>query len=452
MRRQTKQSGPQIVESFETRVLLSSVWAGTWKLSMSTMGVESHRWGVGTYAESKTMKLTITDSSAGHYHISVPAVGFEADLVDDPAYPGSGLKADVFGPDNEDPDEDTELYMRLQMADPGVMFVSVQDVAYGSLGLDRISWAGASGGLATKTSVPVTTVPWTGTYPVYSYTTEVEVGYHSHSSVDSSQVVITAAGKNLYTAGSTNGGTPNTFKASGSTLKHSTAIPLKLPDGTDYESEVILRGPYGRLYHLGIIADCDGGSINSVSLDASWTDPITQIAPTLDKYGSPFLGAIAQDAASNAGTRISDLLANGGSNYVYDANDANSLGIALTGADTKHGTWQFSTDGSTWQLVGKVSASQALLLAPDARLRFVPKTGFNGTLAKAITFRAWDQTPPTSGANGTLVKASPSGKFAPFSSATDTASLIVTPISSPRVLSGFSIPLTNHIDARVFLS
>ncbi|EMI15277.1 Cadherin domain protein [Rhodopirellula maiorica SM1] len=85
---------------------------------------------------------------------------------------------------------------------------------------------------------------------------------------------------------------------------------------------------------------------------------------------------------------------------VSDADSGAALGIAVTAANTTNGTWYYSIDnGSTWNALGAVSDSNARLLAADAntRLYFQPNADYFGTLADAITFRAWDQT---SGSNG----------------------------------------------------
>ena len=77
---------------------------------------------------------------------------------------------------------------------------------------------------------------------------------------------------------------------------------------------------------------------------------------------------------------------------------------------------------------GAVANNNARLLAADAstRLYFQPNADYYGTLASAVTFRAWDQT---SGSNGTLVDTSTNGGTTAFSSATDTASLVVNPVA-----------------------
>jgi hypothetical protein len=99
-------------------------------------------------------------------------------------------------------------------------------------------------------------------------------------------------------------------------------------------------------------------------------------------------------------------------------------GIAVA-ADTAHGSWQFSTDGgSTWAALGTVSTGSARLLAANAttRIRFVPALLYTGTVANALTFRAWDQT---TGSNGGLANAAVNGGTGAFSAATETASVTV---------------------------
>ena len=75
-----------------------------------------------------------------------------------------------------------------------------------------------------------------------------------------------------------------------------------------------------------------------------------------------------------------------------------------------------------------MASNNARLLASDAntRLYFQANANYFGTVASAVTFRAWDQT---SGSNGTLVDTSTNGGTTAFSSATDTASLVVNPVA-----------------------
>ncbi len=146
-------------------------------------------------------------------------------------------------------------------------------------------------------------------------------------------------------------------------------------------------------------------------------------APVLDNGGTMSLAAIDQGDANNAGTLVSDILASAGGNRVTDEDAGALLGIAVVGADTAHGTWQFSTDGgATWSALGAVSGSSARLLAADAvtRVRFVPAAAFSGIVESGISFRAWDRT---SGQNGGFADASVNGGSSAFSAASETAGI-----------------------------
>jgi hypothetical protein len=102
----------------------------------------------------------------------------------------------------------------------------------------------------------------------------------------------------------------------------------------------------------------------------------------------------------------------------------NRRAIAITAASTS-GTWFYSTNnGSTWAALGAVSTASAKLLAADGltRLYFKPNAGFKGTIASAITFRAWDRT---TGGNGTNANVGVGGGTTAFSKLADTAAIVV---------------------------
>ncbi len=67
-------------------------------------------------------------------------------------------------------------------------------------------------------------------------------------------------------------------------------------------------------------------------------------------------------------------------------------GIAVISADGA-GTWQYSSDGTTWTKFGSVSDGAALLLSDASQVRFVPSVTWNGS--SSLMFRAWDQTSGT---------------------------------------------------------
>ncbi|MGN6369692.1 MAG: PKD domain-containing protein, partial [Phycisphaerae bacterium] len=159
---------------------------------------------------------------------------------------------------------------------------------------------------------------------------------------------------------------------------------------------------------------------------------LATIAPMLDSSKSPVLSGENQGSGAPSGavgTLVSSLVdfasPSGQVDNITDVNDSALLGIAVTAADTSNGSWWYSTNGGTsWSALGAVANNNARLLAADAntRIYFQPNAGYAGTLGGAITFRAWDQT---AGSNGGLTDTTSNGGSTAFSSATDTASLVV---------------------------
>src|SRR5262249_51161769 len=132
----------------------------------------------------------------------------------------------------------------------------------------------------------------------------------------------------------------------------------------------------------------------------------------------------------NAGTLVSAIISSAGGDRITDVDAGAVEGIAVVVADTANGAWQYSlNNGGSWNALGSVSGTNARLLASDAantRIRFIPAADFNGTVNPAITFRAWDQT---SGTNGGTADVSTNGGTTAFSTATETASLVVTAVN-----------------------
>ena len=155
-------------------------------------------------------------------------------------------------------------------------------------------------------------------------------------------------------------------------------------------------------------------------------------APVLNASKSPVLEPECQNWGSPAGamgTLVSALVdfavPAGQVDNVTDVDAGAKLGIAVTAANTTNGSWWYSmNNGTNWYALGAVTNKSARLLAADAntRIYFKPNTNYYGTLANAITFRAWDQT---SGTNGGLANTTKTGGSTAFSTATDTASLTV---------------------------
>ena len=159
-------------------------------------------------------------------------------------------------------------------------------------------------------------------------------------------------------------------------------------------------------------------------------------SPVLDNTGSPTLNPQNQNNNNSSGTLVSTIIANLGGSKITDPNASALQGIAITALDTTNGTWQYSTNGTTWNACPTVSANSALLLASDTntKIRFVPNTDYNGTIANAITFAAWDRITGTNGgtADYTTDRATNTTSSV-FSSATEAAKITIN--SAPTITS-----------------
>ena len=83
---------------------------------------------------------------------------------------------------------------------------------------------------------------------------------------------------------------------------------------------------------------------------------------------------------------------------ISDVDDRALAGIAITGVDSRFGTWQYTLDGgANSRLLAPVSAASLLLpaLGDLTKIRFLPKPDFNGSVA--ISYTGWDQTQGTPG-------------------------------------------------------
>jgi uncharacterized delta-60 repeat protein/uncharacterized repeat protein (TIGR02059 family) len=161
-------------------------------------------------------------------------------------------------------------------------------------------------------------------------------------------------------------------------------------------------------------------------------------APVLNDTFSPILTTIAEDVASaaNTGTKVSDLLPTGS---ITDADGTAVEAIAISAVDTSHGQWQYQIGTTGWQYLGNFGTGEsnvgkALLLGADDAIRFVPHGNYNGTLAAAITFHAWDQSSGTAGTYLTI--SGNTGGSGSLSTATDTAAITVIPVNDAPTFFG----------------
>ena len=147
---------------------------------------------------------------------------------------------------------------------------------------------------------------------------------------------------------------------------------------------------------------------------------------------TPLTLTVAEDAGAPVGAVGSLIGAYTGG--ITDPDTAAVRGIAITATDETNGTWYYSTNGgASWNTVGAVSNTSALLLADDGntRLYFTPGANYNGSSSAALTLRAWDRT---GGVAGTLVDASSNGGMTVFSSATDAIDVTVTAVNDAPVI------------------
>ncbi|MFO0908775.1 MAG: Ig-like domain-containing protein [Isosphaeraceae bacterium] len=166
-------------------------------------------------------------------------------------------------------------------------------------------------------------------------------------------------------------------------------------------------------------------------------------APILASGSSVPLPVISEDPTTNPGTTVASLLATLAT-PIIDSDPNPQKGIAVYSAGSSIGTWQYSTNGgSSWlsfDAGGSLSSSSALLLAGDARVRFVPTANSSGSAS--FGFVAWDRAPmaegygtfPTTSGSRAPVVFLPAG---PFSYGTGTAYQVVNAVNdAPSFVKG----------------
>ena len=141
-------------------------------------------------------------------------------------------------------------------------------------------------------------------------------------------------------------------------------------------------------------------------------------APALDLVDCT-MTSITEDQDNNSGDLVSSIIASGGGDPITDADDGALEGIAIVASfDNSHGTWEYTSDGTTWLALGAVSGTSARLLYADAntRLRFNPTLSFNNAQSAAVTFHAWDRTGTGLTNGGTAnIEVIGTGRTTPFS-------------------------------------
>jgi hypothetical protein len=201
----------------------------------------------------------------------------------------------------------------------------------------------------------------------------------------------------------------------------------------DWTGAVALGGDWTLEYTQGSV-DMSSGLGYLVELD--WQFILSSNnAPVLDDSASPTLGSVLEGATNLSGVTVASLVVDGS---ITDPDGSAVEAIAITALNTSLGTWQYSLNGGgSWLDVDTASINStanelALLLGPTAQLRLVPTGDLNGSLSNALTFRAWDMS---TGSEGQYVVITSTGGGTAFSSASDMATITVTPVNDAPTFS-----------------
>jgi choice-of-anchor C domain-containing protein len=267
----------------------------------------------------------------------------------------------------------------------------------------------------------------------------------------SSGLAITAVSGNGTWQYSTNGSTWTNFGAVSGTnalLISSTSQVRYLPDSSNGETATFTFKAWDQTSGTpstnatpSYASTASSGGSTAFSLNnATAQIVVTGIndAPTITNGHTYSLSGTNEDTSS-VGTLASTILSSAGR---ADIDTAAISGMAITGV-TGSGTWQYSTDGTTWASFGAVSSTNALLITSTSQVRYLPN-GQNGETA-TFTYKAWDQTSGTASTNATPSYASTasSGGTTAFSSNNATAQITVTSINdAPTITSGYTHTLT----------
>ena len=442
-----------VIEGLEARTLLSSAWVGTWNvdLAMTKFKVE----GTDGYMKPEDGgpgTAVITETGPGQFHLTADGGKFQMDMTGTETLLQGGW-AGQLNPEGKQSD----VVFRMRRFEGNVASVFYSMVEYNGARQRSLTYAEIDGGFAwpAGTSLSLSSFPWEGTFTARS--TNMDAGPNPLIPFDSAvrdevqTVTIEAVvGKSgTYTVDS---GDDDVHEWT--VLNNKLVYSYEgLSDGGStytHQLDTLVQGPGGRLFYFGGGAEFNtmagfvgeynrtyaAGQMKNAWLGSGYTNTF-KAAPVLKTTESMYLTAIKEDARTNTGTPISVLIASSGINTITDLNRGAKEGIALTDVNASYGRWQYTTNGgTTWTNVGAVSEISALLLGSDAqnlnRLRLVPARDYNGTIADAITFRAWDQT---AGSNGVKVSISTNGGFTAYSSATATARISVKAVNDAPVLS-----------------
>jgi len=171
-------------------------------------------------------------------------------------------------------------------------------------------------------------------------------------------------------------------------------------------------------------------------------------APVLDIFGTMTFTSVMENDTNPPGNTVAQIIASAGGDRITDVDSGALEGIAVYSTQDSNGQWQYKLTGTNWfNFPSSVSSANAVLLESSSFIRFIPNADYWGG-SNRIFFRAWDQT---SGSNGqTGVNVLVNGGSTAFSTATESASVVVTPdVSSnnaPVLDNSGTMTLTNVME------
>jgi hypothetical protein len=276
-------------------------------------------------------------------------------------------------------------------------------------------------------------------------------GYADADSGASSGLAITGMTGNgtwQYSTDGTNWSNVGAASGTAAVLLSSSSQVRYVPDGDNGETATLSFKAWdatsGTASTNSVINTADtttsGGTSAFSSGSASASIVVSDLndAPTVTS-GSTVTLTGTDEATTSSGTSVSTILTSAG---YADVDSGAVSGIAITGL-TGNGTWQYSTDGTTWKAISSASSGAAVLLGASSQVRYVPD-GDNGETA-TLSFKAWDTTTGTASTNTTVNTAdtSTSGGTSAFSSDAASASIVVSGINdAPTITDAATVTLT----------
>lgn len=174
---------------------------------------------------------------------------------------------------------------------------------------------------------------------------------------------------------------------------------------------------------------------DTLPASTSFTVAAVNDAPVMT--GSATMTAIAEDSTP-AGQTVASLF---GGNFTGDADGDTLAGVAVIGNPfTASGTWQYSSDGTTWRDISGVNVANAQLLSATTRVRFVPGPDFNGTAPTLTVYGvdssyagAWSDSAANT---ASTINASTHGGSSVLAGSSTALGVTVTPVNDAPTVSG----------------